>query len=184
MSWIPSRHDSTSNIMAVSHTDVGHATVEATPEEVFAALVDAEARTAWLPPAGMSGEFSWFDARPGGGYRLTLTYDDKATRGKSVENTDVVEVRFTAVDPPRHLVEEADFVSDDPDLAGTMTMTWCLEPVDRGTLVTITATHVPDGISSQDHAAAFASTLGNLDKYIQDSRAGDAQDPSGRGSRI
>ena len=141
------------------------------PDEVFAALVDVEARTAWLPPAGMSGRFTWFDARPGGGYRLTLTYDDGTTRGKSMENADVVEVRFTAVDEPRQLVEEADFVSDDPDLAGTMTMTWSLEPADRGTLVTITATDVPDGISSEDHATAFASTLDNLDRYVKDKGA-------------
>jgi uncharacterized protein YndB with AHSA1/START domain len=155
----------------VSHTDVGRATVEASPGEVFAALVDVQARTVWLPPAGMSGTFSWFDARPGGGYRLTLTYDKDATRGKSTGNTDVVEVRFSAVDEPRRLVEEADFVSDDPNLAGTMTMTWALEPVDRGTLVTITATDVPDGISSEDHATAFESTLAKLGEYIKHNRA-------------
>jgi uncharacterized protein YndB with AHSA1/START domain len=111
----------------VSHTDVGQATVNAARDKVFAALVDEEARTVWLPPAGMSGQISWFDAKPGGGYRLTLTYDDDATQGKSVENSDVVEVRFIAVDEPRRLVEEADFVSDDPNFAGTMTMTWSLE---------------------------------------------------------
>ena len=159
------------SIVAMSHTDVGRATIDAPPNEVFAALVDAEARTVWLPPAGMSGRFDWFDARPGGGYTLTLTYDDEATRGKSVENTDVVEVRFTAVDEPRQLVEEADFVSDDPDVAGTMIMSWSLEPVDRGTLVTITATDVPDGISSEDHVTAFASTLSNLDMYVKNGRA-------------
>ena len=154
----------------MSHTDVGRASIDAPPEEVFAALVDAAARVVWLPPAGMSGRFDWFDARPGGGYRLTLTYDDESTRGKSQDNADVVEVRFTAIDEPRQLVEEADFVADDPDLAGTMTMTWSLEPVDRGTLVTITATDVPDGISSDDHVAAFASTLSNLDAYVSGSR--------------
>lgn len=137
---------------------------------MFAALVDEEARTIWLPPTGMSGRFTWFDVRPGGGYRMTLTYDDESTLGKSGENTDVVEVRFVSVDEPRRLVEEADFVSDDPDLAGTMTMTWSLEPVDDGTLVIITATDVPDGISSQDHATAFASTLSNLDEYVTHAR--------------
>lgn len=155
----------------MSHTDVARATIDAPPSEVFAALVDAEARTVWLPPANMSGRFDWFDARPGGGYRLTLTYDDEATHGKSFDNADVVEVRFTAVDEPRQLVEEADFVSDDPRLTGTMTMTWSLESVGFGTLVTVTATDVPDGISSEDHAAAFASTLSNLDQYVRDSRA-------------
>lgn len=150
----------------MTHSDVGRAVVGASPSEVFAALVDAEARTAWLPPAGMTGRFSWFDASPGGGYRLTLAYDDETTHGKSGGSTDVVEVRFVEVVAPSRIVEQADFVSDDPDLAGTMTMTWSLEPVDDGTLVTITATDVPDGVSSQDHAAAFASTLANLGTYV------------------
>ncbi len=43
---------------------------------------------------------------------MTLAYDDEATHGKYAENTDVVEVRFIAVDEPRRLVEEADFGSD------------------------------------------------------------------------
>jgi uncharacterized protein YndB with AHSA1/START domain len=160
-----------SSIVSVSHTDVGRATVEASAHEVFAALVDAEARTIWLPPAGMSGRFDWFDATPGGGYRMTLSYDDEETRGKSTANTDVVEVRFIAVDEPRRVVEEVDFVSDDPDFAGTMTMTWSLQPVDGRTRVTVTATGVPDGISSEDHVMAFASTLSNLNQYVQRGRA-------------
>jgi len=150
----------------MTHTDVGRAVVAASPGSVFAALVDEEARTAWLPPAGMTGRFTWFDARPGGGYRMTLAYDDESTQGKSGGNTDVVEVRFVEIVEPSRLVEQADFVSGDPDLAGTMTMTWSLEPVDDGTLVTITATDVPDGVSSEEHVAAFASTLDNLGAYV------------------
>jgi uncharacterized protein YndB with AHSA1/START domain len=153
----------------VGHTDVGQRIVDAPRDEVFAALLDQGARTAWLPPGGMSGRFDWFDASPGGGYRLTLTYDD-VSAGKAGDGTDLVEVRFVAVDEPRRLVEEVDFVSDDPRFAGTMTMTWSLEPVDDGTLVTITATDVPDGISSADHTAAFASTLDNLDRYLTSDR--------------
>jgi uncharacterized protein YndB with AHSA1/START domain len=151
----------------VSHTDRGEKVVAASPDAVFAALVDVEARTAWLPPRGMTGRFTWFDARPGGGYRLVLTYDDADVAGKSHDNADVVEVRFTAVREPVEVVEEADFVSDDPAFAGTMTMTWSLESVGAGTLVTITATDVPDGISSAEHAQAFASTLDNLDTWLR-----------------
>lgn len=101
---------------------------------------------------------------------MTLDYDDKAIRGKSAGSTDVVEVRFVAIEEPRRLVEEADFVSEDPAFAGTMTMTWTLEPVDDGTCVTITATGVPDGIASDDHVRAFASTLSNLNQYVQGGR--------------
>ncbi|MFO6453517.1 MULTISPECIES: SRPBCC domain-containing protein [unclassified Aeromicrobium] len=154
----------------MSHTDVGEAVLEATPEEVFSALVDEAARTVWLPPSGMTGRFSWFDATPGGGYRMTLAYDDETTTGKSGENTDVVEVRFVSIDAPRLVAEEVEFVSDDPDFAGTMTMTWTLEPVREGTRVVITATDVPDGVSSEDHVEAFASTLAQLGAYVTRSR--------------
>lgn len=119
----------------------------------------------------MSGGFTWFDLRPGGGSRMTLTYDDESTPGKSGENTDVVEARFASVDEPGRLVEEVEFVSDDPDLSGTMTMTWSLGSVDGGTLVTITATDVPGGVLSEDHVAVFASTLSNLDEYVTNRRS-------------
>jgi uncharacterized protein YndB with AHSA1/START domain len=150
----------------MTHTDSADAVIAATPEAVFAALTDAGARATWLPPTGMTGRFEWFDARAGGGYRMVLAYDDASVVGKSEQNTDVTEVRFAAVDPPRRIVEEVDFVSDDPRFAGTMTMTWSVDPAGAGTRVTVTATDVPDGISRADHATAFASTLANLDAYL------------------
>jgi uncharacterized protein YndB with AHSA1/START domain len=151
----------------VTHTDSADTVIAAPPAAVFAALVDASARAAWLPPTGMTGRFEWFDARTGGGYRMVLEYDDTSTVGKSERNKDVTEVRFAAVEAPHRIVEEVDFVSDDPRFAGTMTMTWTVEPVATGTRVTVTATDVPDGISREDHAAAFASTLANLDAHVR-----------------
>jgi uncharacterized protein YndB with AHSA1/START domain len=53
--------------------------IAAPPDRVYAALVDPEALSAWLPPDGMSGRFERFDARPGGSYRLVLTYTDAST---------------------------------------------------------------------------------------------------------
>jgi len=150
----------------VTHTDVGRLLVPAPREAIFAALVDGEARASWLPPTGMTGRLAWFDARPGGGYRLTLTYADPTTPGKSGGADDVVDVRFTVVEPPSRVVEEADFVSDDPAYAGTMTMTWTLEPEGASTLVTITATDVPDGIDSADHEVAFEATLRQLAAHV------------------
>jgi uncharacterized protein YndB with AHSA1/START domain len=154
----------------VTHIDSADALVAAEPRAVFAALTDPVARAVWLPPSGMTGRFEWFDARAGGGYRMVLAYDDASVAGKSSENTDVVEVRFVAVEAPHRVVEEVDFVSDDPRFAGTMTMTWSVEAVGDGSRVTVTATDVPDGISSADHATAFASTLANLDAHLRGSR--------------
>jgi uncharacterized protein YndB with AHSA1/START domain len=146
----------------VTRTDSASRVLRTPPDEVFAALVDVEARTRWLPPTGMTGRFEWFDPRPGGGYRLALSYDDPTIAGKTEGNTDVTEVRFTVVDPPHRVVEEADFVSDDPDLGGTMTIEWRVEPDPDGSRVTVTAYDVPAGISQADHDTALASTLANL----------------------
>lgn len=147
-------------------TDAARSVIPASRDVLWAALTDEQARTAWLPPAGMTGRFEWFDARAGGGYRMVLTYDDETTVGKAGDNTDVVEVRFVDLDVPRRLVEEADFVSDDPSMAGTMTMTWSLEPHADGTVVAVTAAGVPDGIDEEVHLAALASTLDNLAAYV------------------
>ncbi|MCE0763272.1 SRPBCC domain-containing protein [Pseudonocardia kujensis] len=148
------------------HRDIGGADLPAPPSVVFAALTNADARAAWMPPSGMTGHFEWFDVRPGGGYRMVLAYDDPAHPGKTEANTDVTDVRFVAVDPPHRIVEEVDFVSDDPQYAGTMTMTWSLESAPFGTRVSIIADNVPDGISSADHATAFAATLANLKHHV------------------
>lgn len=59
-------------------------------------------------------------------------------------------------------VRAADFESDDPAFAGTMTMTWTVEAVDGRIRVDITAADVPSGISEADHADALRSSLANL----------------------
>jgi uncharacterized protein YndB with AHSA1/START domain len=60
----------------MTRTDVASRVMPASPERVYAALVDPDALTAWLPPDGMSGRFERFDTRPGGSYRLILAYAD------------------------------------------------------------------------------------------------------------
>jgi uncharacterized protein YndB with AHSA1/START domain len=151
----------------VPRTDRASRVISASADRVFAALVDPDALEAWLPPAGMSARFDRFDARPGGSYRMVLTYADaSAAPGKSTEGTDVVEARFVDIVPGRAVVQAVDFVSDDPTFAGTMTMTWSLTPVDTGTRVDVTAEGVPDGISAEDHATGMGSSLLNLARHL------------------
>ena len=152
----------------VPRTDRALRVIAAPPEKVYAALVDPEALVAWLPPEGMSARFDRFDARPGGSYRLVLTYEDTAGgRGKTTAESDVVDARFVSLEPGVRVVQEIDFESDDPSFAGTMIMTWDISSVDGGTLVEITADEVPDGISADDHAAGMASSLANLALHLE-----------------
>jgi uncharacterized protein YndB with AHSA1/START domain len=151
-------------------TDRASRVIAAPPDDVYAALVNPETLTAWLPPAGMTGTFEQFDARPGGSYRLVLTYTDaSASPGKTTAATDIVESRFIDIVPGVRVVQAVDFVSDDPTYAGTMTMTWEVTGVDDGTRVDITADNVPDGIAANDHAAGLASSLTNLAEYLEGS---------------
>jgi uncharacterized protein YndB with AHSA1/START domain len=116
----------------------------------------------------MSARFERFDLRPGGSYRLVLTYaDDSGAPGKASADTDIVDARFVDVVPGVRVVQAVDFVSDDPAFDGTMTMTWEVTAVEGGTRVDITATDVPSGISAEDHAVGLESSLANLATYVQ-----------------
>ena len=149
-------------------TDSASRVIAAPPERVWAALVDPDALLAWLPPGGMTGRFERFDARPGGSYRMILTYPDASgAPGKATADSDIVEARFVDIVPGEQVVQAVDFVSDDPAYAGTMTMTWKLAPDGAGTRADIVAEDVPDGISAEDHAAGLASSLANLAAYVE-----------------
>ncbi|MDF4248825.1 SRPBCC family protein [Streptomyces sp. WMMB303] len=137
---------------------------------VYGALLDREALEAWLPPDGMRGRIERWDPRPGGGFRMTLTYlDPAAGRGKTSATEDVVDVGFAALVPFERVVQQAVFEADDPSFAGTMTMTWQLAAAgaDR-TEVSVTATGVPPGIDPAVHEAGIASSLANLASYVED----------------
>jgi uncharacterized protein YndB with AHSA1/START domain len=149
-------------------TDRASRVIAAPPERVWAALVDAEALLAWLPPAGMTGRFERFDARPGGSYRMVLTYSDASgAPGKASADSDIVEGRFVDIVPGERVTHAVDFVSDDPAYAGTMTMTWAVTAAGAQTRVDIVAEDVPGGVSAQDHAAGLASSLTNLAAYVE-----------------
>jgi uncharacterized protein YndB with AHSA1/START domain len=142
--------------------------IAALPDRVFAALVDPDALAAWLPPSGMSARFERFDARPGGSYRMVLTYADASTDpGKTTADSDIVESRFIDIVPGVRVVQAVTFVTDDPDLTGTMTMTWEVTATNGGTCVNIRAEQVPVGISAADHEAGLSSSLANLAAHVQ-----------------
>jgi len=153
-----------------SRTDTASRLVAASSGAIYRALVDPDALMAWLPPRGMRGRALLFEPWKGGRYRIELTYESAAPpggRGKSDALCDISTGRFLTLEPGRRIVQSAVFESDDPAFAGEMVVTWSFEPMDEGTIVTVTAQNVPAGISAEDHEAGLISSLGNLARFVE-----------------
>lgn len=152
----------------MSRADIASRIVAAPPERVYAAFIDPVALVEWLPPTGMRATFDRFDARPGGSYRMVLTYEGAAEApGKATADSDIVEACFVDLVPGVRVVQAVDFVSDDPRYAGTMIMTWDVASHTSGSRVEFRADNVPVGISPEDHAAGLNSSLANLAAYLE-----------------
>lgn len=149
----------------MGRTDRSRIVIPASRERIYAALLDPAALETWLPPDNMRGRVLEFDARPGGTFRMELTYLD-GRRGKSSEHSDITEVTFVELSPSERIVQRVVFDSDDPSFAGTMTMTWSLTDTSDGTAVEIRADDVPPGISPDDHAIGLAASLNGLADYL------------------
>jgi uncharacterized protein YndB with AHSA1/START domain len=153
---------------APGRTDSASIEIAAAPEAVYAALADPAKLIRWLPPGTMTGRVLEYDFRAGGRYRIELTYGEgvPAGAGKTTSRSDVSTGRFLALQPNRSIVQSVEFESADADVAGEMMMTWSLEPTATGTRVTVTAEHVPPGISQADHDAGLRSSLENLAAFL------------------
>lgn len=148
--------------------DTAARVIQAPPSAIYRAFMDPESLVSWLPPEGMSARIDEFDAREGGTYQLTLTYEaDPSYVGKTSDNTDVSRGRFLKLVPDTKIVTAGVFDSEDPAFAGEMTQTWYLEEVPEGTKVTIVSENVPPGIGKEDHDAGMNSSLGNLADFLE-----------------
>lgn len=138
--------------------------VEAPPDDVYAAFLDPAALAEWLPPAGMTGRIHTFDARVGGGYRMSLFYpsDERVYRGKTAKNEDRVSVRFLELLPARRIVEAVTFESDDAVFAGEMTVTVTFAEAAAGTEVTFLCENLPPGVRPEDNEAGSRLSLQQL----------------------
>lgn len=139
--------------------------IDASSVRVYKALTDPDAVQEWLPPAGMTGRVERFEPREGGAIRIVLEYEgDEA--GKAGDGTDVVEGRFVEVSPGVRVVQDVDFVSDDPAFAGTMRMTWEVTARGARSEVVFRAENVPSGITAEDHRAGLEASLRNLARFV------------------
>jgi uncharacterized protein YndB with AHSA1/START domain len=118
-------------------------------------------------PAGMSSHVHEFDAREGGSFRISLSYDAPDRTGKSAAHTDTYHGYFARLVPDEQVVEVIEFETDDPALRGTMTMTTTLTDTGGGTDVLVVHDGIPDGVPAADNETGTRMALANLARLVE-----------------
>ena len=135
-----------------------HRVLRATPERVYRAFLDPDAKVKWLPPNGFTGKIHHTDVRVGGSYKMSFT---NFTTGKShsfggqyVELTPHERIRYTDK-------------FDDPNLPGAMQVTVGLKKVSVGTEVNITQEGIPAVIPAEACYLGWQESLTLLAKLVE-----------------
>jgi uncharacterized protein YndB with AHSA1/START domain len=141
-----------------------------TPRQaVYQACLDPAAVALWRAPENMKGHVHVFDAREGGTFRMSLTYQDPehSPGGKTSEDTDTFHGRFIELVPCEKIVEVIEFESRDPRFAGEMEITTSFTDTDEGTEITVLCQDIPAGIRLEDNEMGCKSSLQNLAALIE-----------------
>jgi uncharacterized protein YndB with AHSA1/START domain len=142
--------------------------VKAPRAHVYRALLDARAVATWMVPTGMTSHVHAFDAREGGSFRVSLTYDAPTGTGKTTAHTDTYHGRFVKLVPDEQVVEVAEFETTDPALQGEMTITFSLVDAAAGTDILAVHDGVPRGVSPADNEAGWRSSLAKLAALVEE----------------
>lgn len=145
--------------------------VNAPRSAVYRALVDAAAIARWRVPTGMSSHVHEFEAREGGRFRVSLTYDMPNGTGKSSAHTDTYHGHFVKLVPDEQVVEVFEFESTGAALHGEMTMITTLTEADGGTEVSIRHEGIPDTVAPADNETGTRMALDNLAELVEQASA-------------
>jgi uncharacterized protein YndB with AHSA1/START domain len=134
---------------------------------VYRALLDPRAVAKWKVPDGMSCHVHAFDAREGGSFRISLTYEAPTGTGKTTAHTDTYHGRFVKLVPNEQVVEVDEFETDDPALRGEMTITITLADRNGGTDLLAVHEGLPRGVSPSDNDIGWRVALAKLAALVQ-----------------
>ena len=137
--------------------------IDSTPERGYEAFLDPVDLAAWLPPTGFSAEVHHLEPEVGGTFRITFTgeTDELADYGHSFGGT------YLELVPGERIVHTDAFETDDPAMAGKMTVTVTFEAVEGGTEVTVHQENVPEVVSREDATAGWNDSLANLAAVVE-----------------
>jgi uncharacterized protein YndB with AHSA1/START domain len=155
---LPMRSTSTTRI---------HRRVNAPRANVYRALLDARAVATWMVPNGMTSHVHAFEAREGGFFRISLTYDDPTGTGKTTAHTDTYHGHFVKLVPDEQVVELLEFETADAAMQGEMRITFTLTEADGGTDVAAVHDNLPPGISSADNETGWRMALDKLAAFVE-----------------
>jgi uncharacterized protein YndB with AHSA1/START domain len=134
---------------------------------VYRALLDARSVATWMVPTGMTSHVHLFEAREGGSFRISLTYDAPTGTGKTTANTDTYHGRVVKLVTNEQVVEVIEFETTDPALRGEMTITITLTDADGGTDLLAVHDGLGPGVPTADNEAGWRSSLAKLAALVE-----------------
>lgn len=141
--------------------------IAAPRSDVYRALIDARAVERWMVPDGMTSVVHEFDAREGGEFRISLSYDEPTARGKTTAHTDTQRGRFVRLVENELVVQSVAFESDDAAMAREMTITYTLTDADGGTELHAVHEGVPDRVPPEDNELGWSMSLAKLAALVE-----------------
>jgi uncharacterized protein YndB with AHSA1/START domain len=142
--------------------------INASCEKVYRVLIDPSMIAKWRVPNGMIMRVHSFVPREGGKLRISLDYADSTSKGKTSAHTDTYHGRFVKLVPNEQIVEVDEFETDDPALAGKMTVTITLVKADEGTDVIGVHQGLPRGVSIADNEMGWRMAFAKLAEVVED----------------
>lgn len=152
--------------MATTSTRIGRH-VNAPRATVYRALLDARAVATWMVPVGMTSNVHVFDAREGGLFRISLTYDVPTGTGKTTAHTDTYHGRFVKLVPNEQVVEVMEFETADAAMRGEMMVRFTLTDAGSGTDVLAVHDNLPPGLSPADNETGWQMALDKLAAFVE-----------------
>jgi uncharacterized protein YndB with AHSA1/START domain len=144
--------------------------VNAPRASVYRALIDAQAVATWMVPNGMTSHVHEFEARVGGPFRISLTYDAPTGTGKTTAHTDTYHGHFVKLVPNEQVIEVTEFETSDPAMQGEMTITFTLRDANGGTDVFGVHENLPPGVSPTDNKTGWQMALDKLAALVEASQ--------------
>ncbi len=135
-----------------------HRVLRASPEKVYRAFLEPDAKVKWLPPYGFTATMHSSDVRVGGGYKMSFT-NFGTGRGHSFGGT------YQDLKPHERIRYTDRF--DDPNLPGEMSITVTLKKTPFGTELNVVQEGIPDAIPAEACYLGWQESLEQLARLVE-----------------